>query len=172
QGCSLVELFVSDFLRLRERFVKRHRNPRIRFVNLAPDRNRVHDRKDLRLAVGRALDLDVGLEQAPHFVGLRVQCGRHARTFERVDLTRGEQVRERLVRPDVADPDARRQVELELLLAPGFFHATSEIFAAFDGHAVLVLQYAAYPDRRRHLVFDGAHALADQVFWLAYPAAG
>ena len=69
-----------------------------------------------------------------------------------------------LVRADAFDLDVIGQVELQLFRPAGLLFAAAHIGDAIDGHAVMVGEDTADPDRRRHLVFRITDALADQVF--------
>lgn len=118
----------------------------------------------MRVFLVGLLDLDVVLEQARHLAALAgAVAGGHARGIERVDLARGEHRRQSLRGADRLHADVRRQVELQLLVAPRLLLAAGVIAHRIDRHAVLVLQDAADPGRRGHLVLGTADLPADQV---------
>ena len=138
-------------------------------VDVAPDHHRVHDREDLRPAEVVALDRDVVLEQPPHRAGPRRERRRRARGVSASISPSASICASVCVGPIRVDADRRRQVELDLLVAPRLLDAAGEVLDARRIDAVLVLQDAADPDRRRHLVFGHADALAGEVLGSRMP---
>ena len=63
-----------------------------------------------------------------------------------------------------------RQRQRDFLRAPRLLFAAGEVRRAGDRHAVFVAQDAANPNRRGHLIFGAADALADQILRLANSA--
>ena len=113
------EIVIGALLRRAERLEERLRDPAICLVDVAPDGDRVHDRKNPGLSVIGAFDLGIILEQ-PHdtqaVVGGRFPCG-----MEGVDLAVAQHLRERLVLGDRHDLDIGRQIERLLFRPPGLF---------------------------------------------------
>ncbi len=158
---GLLQALVAEPLRLAERLEQVHRDPAVLLVDLAADGDDMHDREDAGLAPVVLLDRDVVGEQAPdlHPVEGRGLAG----GVQRVDLALGEHPRQGLAGRDALDLDAVGQVELDLLVAVGLFFAAGDVGDAVGGDVVMILENAADPDRRRHLVLGRADALADQV---------
>src|SRR5689334_8106298 len=161
-----VEVVVGLALRLHERLVERHRDPRMLLVDAALDGDRVHYREDPRLAVVRLLDLHVDLELALHPPAAGMVGRGHARGVESVDLAVAQHRRERVGLADLRHLDARRQLDLELLGAVGLLLAALVVRLAVHRHAVLVLQDAADPHRCGHLVLGVADLAAHEVLRL------
>src|SRR5438477_2974618 len=172
QRGSRVEILVNDALRADKRLEQRLRDPWVCVVDVAADRDGVHDRKNAGLAIIRAFDGDVIFEQALDGTGPAPKGRRYARGVHRIDFSVGDHPRERLRRCDTRDLELRRQIELELLLATRLLLASDEVIDADRIDAVLVLQNTANPYRRGHLVFGRGDALAGQLFWLPDPALG
>src|SRR5215469_558173 len=107
-------------LGLGEGFAERLSDPGMRAVERATNDDGVHDGKDLGLAEISAFHLDIILEKPAHGTRVRAIGRRGARRIKRIDTSFREETRERLVRADLADPEAWRQVERELLLTSRF----------------------------------------------------
>src|SRR2546428_5011833 len=161
-----VQVLIYDALRADKRLEQRLGDPWIRVVDVAADRDGVHDRENAGLAIIRAFDGNVIFEQPLDGTGPAPKCRWYACGVHRIDFSVGDHPRERLRRSDTRDLELRRQIELELLLATGLLLASDAVFDAGRIDAVLVLQNPANPYWRGHLVFGRGDALADQLLRL------
>ena len=104
------EILVGDRLCALEGLEQRLREPAVRLVDAAADRDDVHDREDAgALEVVLLGGHEVG-EQAAHVVGPRVEGRGRARRVQRVDLAVRQHRRERLRRSDRDDLELRGQL--------------------------------------------------------------
>src|SRR5579863_10248255 len=117
-GFLVAELLVNLALGGDESLEQGLRDPAVGLVNLALDRNGMHDREYPRLAEIGALDLDIILEEPLDRAGLAIKRRRRMRRLDYVDLAGRDHGRKRLARTDRFEPEFRRQVEGDLLFAP------------------------------------------------------
>ncbi|MNL89017.1 hypothetical protein D3C87_2190900 [compost metagenome] len=61
-----------------------------------------------------------------------------------------------------------RQVERQFFRPVWLFLAARKMRHVVDPDAIFIRHDATDPDRRRHLIFRTADALADEIGWLAY----
>src|SRR5581483_3285660 len=127
------------------------------------DHDGVHDRKDARASVVVRLYRAIVREQAAHARGAAEKRLGHPRGEESVDRAGVEEGRERLVLGDALQAHVGRQAQGDLLAAARMLLAAGQPVQVGRAHPVIVLQDAAQPDRRRHLVLGDADALALQV---------
>src|SRR6185437_6598865 len=130
-------------LRRNESLEERLRDPAIGFVNLAPDRHGMHDRKNTRLAKISALDLDVILVQALYRLRRAIEGRGGMRRLNGVDLARLDHTGERLFRRDGADAEFLGQVQRDLLFSSRLEQPAGEIVGARRIDPILVLKNAA-----------------------------
>ena len=88
---------------------------------------------------------------------------RPTRRHHHVERAIGQHLRQRLAFRRGLERKPRRQVERKLLAAAGIFQPALHPGQVFGGDAELVLQIAAEPQHRRHLILRHADALALEI---------
>ena len=161
QGGGFFQIFIGAALGFVEGLEQSLRNPAVLFINVATDRDRVHDREDFGLAIIFALDLRIIGEETQNFEAIQ-RRGR-AGCMEGIQLAIAQHLRNGFVLRDRFHFDVGGQIKTLLFGATRLFFATRIIGHAVDRHAVVLGQNTANPDRCRHLVFRHADLFADEI---------